>query len=289
MTDNSQEPQRRKRQLIAPLVIALGVVLILVFATLTKTRPPAPAPTPPPEVVIPPPPLVEAPPAPPPPATRGDIIDRASVAADAYSRANAPPPGKDPLVKRTFRIRLPFGCGGPRLEPGAAQAWYQIDAARRTVRLTARPAVWTSLPLVQGLEGSGDIEAVEGFWITRPWSRSETCAPGGEQPATPTAAASPARETLGLARIFSKGESRVVRRNGRPYELVRKLPDSADLAAPRAYSLVLEGRIVGFADGQATRCWSPSADLRPVCLLAVEFDRVAFEDAAGVVLAEWDS
>lgn len=288
MTDNSQEPLRRKRRLIAPLVIALGVALILVFAALNRTGPPAPAPTP--EVVVPArPPLIEAPPAPPPPATRGDIIDRARIAADAFGRANPPAPGKDPLVKRTFRIRLPFGCSGPRAEPGAAQAWYQIDAARRTVRLTARPAVWTSLPLVQGLEGGDEIEAVEGFWITRPWSRSETCAPRGEQPATTSPAAGPVAETLGLARIFSQDESRVVRRNGRPYELVRKLPDTADLTAPRSYSLILEGRIVGFADGQATRCWSASADQRPVCLLAVEFDRVAFEDAAGEVLAEWDS
>lgn len=287
MTDNSQEPQRRKRGLIAPLVIALGVVLILVFASLTRTGP-----TPPPsqEVAVPTrPPLIEAPPAPPPPATRGDIIDRARIAADAYSRANAPPPGKDALVTRTFRIRLPFGCGGPRAEPGAAQAWYQIDPARRTVRLTARPALWTSLPLIQQLEGGGGIEAVEGFWISRPWSRSETCAPRGEQPALSSPVAAPATETLGLARIFSQDESRVVRRNGRPYELVRKLPDTADLAAPRSYSLLLEGRIVGFADGQAARCWSPSADVRPVCLLAVEFDRVAFENAAGEVLAEWDS
>ena len=53
------------------------------------------------------------------------------------------------------------------------------------------------------------------------------------------------------------------------------------------YRLILEGRMSAFADGRAIRCRASSPDQRPVCIGAVQLDRVAFEDAGGAVLSEW--
>ncbi|HRD29396.1 MAG TPA: hypothetical protein PLO65_13940, partial [Caulobacter sp.] len=77
-------------------------------------------------------------------------------------------------------------------------------------------------------------------------------------------------------------------RDGRPYSFVRKVPEGEPATPAEGYRLVLEGRVTGYPGGHAVRCRSDSPDRRPVCLVAVEFDRVAFEDGAtGAVLAEW--
>ena len=60
------------------------------------------------------------------------------------------------------------------------------------------------------------------------------------------------------------------------------------LAAPaHGFRLVIEGRLTVFPDGRAVRCQATSVDVRPVCIVAGEVDRVAFEDADGKLLREW--
>jgi hypothetical protein len=60
-------------------------------------------------------------------------------------------------------------------------------------------------------------------------------------------------------------------------------------AAPvGGFRLVLEGRIVEGPSG-AVACRSDDPDRRPVCLVRVEFDRVAIEGAAGEMFGEWRS
>jgi hypothetical protein len=142
------------------------------------------------------------------------------------------------------------------------------------------------LPIIQGLGDAAKVEKVEGFWLPRPWSYSENCPPQREAPvpATPTPAAT---QSLGLAQVFRLEGSRLLRRDGRAYEFVRKVPEGDGSPLTTSYRLVLEGRIVGFDDGRAVRCWSETSDHRPICLYGVEFDRVAFEDAKGAMLAEW--
>ena len=45
--------------------------------------------------------------------------------------------------------------------------------------------------------------------------------------------------------------------------------------------------MAAFADGRAVRCRAAGPDQRPICIGAVQLDRVAFEDAQGAVLSEW--
>jgi hypothetical protein len=286
MADNSPGATVRKRRLIAPLVIAVIVAGLLIVAAMglfgrTPKPPPAePQPSPPAEAVTPVTPLT------PPVLTRADLIERARAAAAAYASGDPVAEGADSLVRRTFRIRLPFGCAGPRPGPGAAPAYFEQDAERGTVKLTARSVDLTTLPMIRSMPQADSIEKAEGFWIPRPWSLTETCPPNREATAVAQPAA-PAGQSLGLVRLSDAGSSRVPRRDGRPYEFVQKDPTNALAAGARGYRLMIEGQIATFPDGRSIRCWSETPDHQPICLYAVTFERIAFEDASGAVMAEW--
>lgn len=279
MSDNRQRSPDRKFALIAPLAIGAAAIVVLVVV-LTRSSP-----APPPAAVEAPPPVVAAPPAKAAPAvaSRADLIRAAAAAADAYA-SGISSNGAD-LVGRQFAVRLAFGCAGPVADPGPAQAYYQVDAKARSLRLVARPSIWTDLPLVRAAPAPTGTETVEGFWIPRPWLTGDQCPKRREvaPPATPTPVEQP---SLGLAVLHGQDASRTDRRGQRPYEHVVKLPPEG-AGQGRVFELVLEGRISGFADGSALHCWSESAEHRPVCLYAVELDRVAFEGADGAVLADW--
>jgi hypothetical protein len=279
MSDNKARTPDRKFALIAPIVIGLAAIGVLIVLLLRPSTAPPPKVEPTPA----PPPLVAAAPAPSAPASRDELISGADAAASAYAAGDTL--GASDLIGRKFTLRLAFGCGGPTADPGPVQAYYQLDNASRTVRLVARPANWTDLPLVRAAPAPEATEAVEGFWIPRPWLRTDGCPHRREvaPPATPTPVEAP---SLGVAMFHAADAPRAQRRGDRPYEYVYKLPAGGD-GQGLSFSLLLEGRISGFADHAAVHCWGESINHRPVCLYGVDIDRVAFEDAKGEVLAQW--
>jgi hypothetical protein len=285
MPDNRPGAPDRKPSWIGPLVIAGVIAVIALTAVLITASQPKPAPAPEPQAVAPltPAKIVALPP---PTLTRNEILQNAVMNAAAYATGAKATTEKSPLLGREFTIRIPFGCDGPGGASAASQAYVEVDATTSAVKLVARPAAWATLPVVQDLAGSARIEAVEGFWIPRPWTNSEACPPKRETPlpATPTPAAA---QTVGLAQVFEKGGSRVLARGDRPYEFVVKPGKDGASVLGHTYRLVLAGRLVGFGDGRAAHCWSESPDHRPICLYAVAYDRVAFEDDTGASLAEW--
>ncbi|MDO9336679.1 MAG: hypothetical protein Q7T61_09790 [Caulobacter sp.] len=285
MTETRPPTRDRKISLVAPVVI--GAIVVLLLGALVLFNPAARSPAPEPK---PPAPAAEAPAAdsPPPrvgPLTRRELIEGAALATAAFAAGSGPSGDLAEMKGRAFLLRIPFGCEGPQASPGSAQVFVEQDPAGKAIKLVARPANWTALPMLQDFSRDGAPEAVEGFWLARPWSDSETCPPRRdiEAPATPTPAAT---QTLGLARVFEPAGSRVLRRDGRAYEFVRKSTGEPQSVAA-SYRLVLEGRIATFPDGRTVRCAAESPDHRPICLYAVTFDRVAFETADGQSLAEW--
>ncbi len=228
--------------------------------------------------------------------SRADLILAVEQSASDHA-AGTMREGSDPLVGRTFSVTVAFGCGGPReaaaepvpqdAPPGLARAVW--GAGRETIELQLTPASWSDSVVIAREGEDSAWEAVEGFWLPRPWMRSADCpAVRGEGPDTTAPAGSP--QTLGLAAIFEEGGSRIGRRNGRPYAFTIRAERNAQLAPPaQGYRLVLEGRTVAFPDGRAVRCRSVSADVRPVCVIASRLDRVAFETADGQLLSEWRS
>jgi hypothetical protein len=147
------------------------------------------------------------------------------------------------------------------------------------------PADWKDAAMITQAGVSEKWEAIEGFWIPRPWLKTDSCPAVEGDPLQTAVLASP--QTLGLAAVFEAGGSRVSRRAGRAYQFTVREKE-APLAPPKnGYRLLLEGRIEAFPSGRAIQCRASSPDERPVCVAAARLDRVAFETAEQETLAEW--
>lgn len=226
----------------------------------------------------------------PPVLSRADLIQAAEAAASAYAAGGAA--DRDSLSGRRFAVRQAFGCQGAAPAPAAAEdaagdglARWSWGAERKTLRLSLTPGDWTQSALISG--GDAGWEAVEGFWLNRPWMRAEGC-PAAQGDPLASGPAAPSPQTVGLAAVHEQDGSRLGRRNGRAYSFVVRGEGDQPVAAPvGGYRLVLEGRLTAFPDGRAFQCRATSPDQRPVCVAAAQIDRVAFEDAAGAVLSEW--
>lgn len=290
MVDNKPASPDRKTTYIAPLVIGAVVIAFLLGTMLrdpvalqptlpdaTKVPTPIPAPAPAPPVAKTPSPL-----------NRSELILDARQAADDFAASGRMPSGIDPLVGRRFSIKIPFGCGGLQTYYGPSQMLVTYSADNQSVTLAATPGVWTAMPLVQELSNASELDSVEGFWIPRPWTTSQSCPPKIDYPlpATPTPPASP---TLGLAQFFEKGQSRIPQHADHPYAYTRKVSSDDASLLGHSYRLVLEGTITKYMDGRALRCWMEAPDHQPLCVFAVRLDHVAFEDAdTNDVLANWN-
>jgi hypothetical protein len=213
---------------------------------------------------------------------RAAFLAAAAEAASSFSTGR-PQPGSTSIVGRQFRVRIPFGCYGPSPTGQEDQTYWRSDPRHRSITVGARPQVWTASPLRVAIDPLGTAEAIEGFWIPRPWITTDDCPrfarPSGDGRGPPS------DPTVGLVALYGKEAPRTQRRDGRPYEMTKSAPESGT-SGP--YVLVLSGRVRGFADGAAFRCTLASPDQPPACLAAVEFSRVAIENqASGELLAEW--
>jgi hypothetical protein len=278
MTEPSQRSSRIALAAGAAAALALAIGGYVVGRS-TSPPPPEPAPAP-----------VEATPAPKlpvitPPLGRSDLLDAVAAAADAFAAGYAGAAGNAELVGRRFEVRIPFGCYGASPENGGATLRWNYDPKDGTLRVSAAPEVWTNIPWVRSLAGE-KVEAVEGFWLPRPWSKAEACPTRDARMIAPPLLPAP-RQTVGLAQFFEAGGSRVPRRDGKPYETVEKVT-LEKLQATEGFRLVLRGRIDALPNGQPVGCHSPGPEIQPVCLIAVELDRVAIENPlSGEQLAEW--
>jgi len=272
---------------------ASGLILALI-SSLAACERREPAAAPPPEPAAPATPTVVMAPAR--QIDRAELLAAMDVAASAYARGQSPG-GDDTLVGRRLVIRQAFGCAptetpppGAEMTGGEGRAQADFGKDRKTLQLSLAPADWTEAPLT--VDGGETWESVEGFWLPRPWIRTDECpAPMTSAPVegeTPAAAPPASAQTVGLAAVFETDGSRLSRRNGRAYAFtVRGEGDLPVAPPPGGYRLVLEGRAIAFPSGRAIRCLSPSPDQRPVCVVAAQVDRVAFEDATGKTLSEW--
>lgn len=256
------------------LAMAVGAAALALAAC---DRKPAQVPEPAPVAPV----AAPAPPQPPPVLDRTELLRVLENAASAYAAGSLP--DAEDLTGRRFIVRQAFGCRGPedpQREPGlASSSWSE---PRDTIEITLKPADWTQAPVA----ASGQWEAVEGFWINRPWLRTDGCPARAGATTLADAPASATPQTAGLAAVFEHGGSRVLRREGKAFR--HTLRGEAPLTAPSGgYRLVLEGRFTAFPGGGAIRCHADAPDQRPVCIAAAEIDRVAFEDAGGAVLSEW--
>ena len=291
--------------------LAAGIFTALMVAALLLVRSPEPQQ---PEPSLPAPREKSPAPAPTalPPLTRADLIDAAALAADAHARGTAPPAQHAALAGRRFVLRLPLACPRGAGQPaqagaGASSSDWSYDSEEQILRVAVAPEVWTEAEFLRTIAEGVEFEAAEGFWISRPWIRSGECPASAERDdgaavdATPAptpaqdlrgteqdaAIPAPPRETLALIELFESGSRRAARRNGRPYEFVGKI-ESGEIDLRQGLRLVIEGRLAPLAYGQPIACRRGDPELRPLCGIGAQIQRVAITDASGErLLAEW--
>lgn len=220
---------------------------------------------------------------------RRELLSAINQAASDYA-TGAEAASASPLAGRQFDIRLAFGCEGAEASPaegvGDGLARWSWGPERKNINLSLTPGDWTRSALIAGT-GQDQWEAVEGFWVARPWMAADGCPSIRVDPLT-SGPAAPSPQTVGLAAVFETGSSRIGRRNGRAYaHTIRQAGDAPLVALDAGYRVRLEGRIAAFPDGRAIRCRAANPNQRPVCVAAVQLDRVAFETPTGVALSEW--
>jgi hypothetical protein len=216
----------------------------------------------------------------PPPIDRPVLLAAVAQATEAFALGQAYPQAAAGLAGRRFEISLPFGCHGASSATAALR--FDWNAGGRKIKLIATPQDWSQNAVVRQLVGTPETEAIEGFWLSRPWIPTADCP---AQAASAKAPVSP--ETVGLVELFEKGGSRLLRRSGRPYEVTRKLANG-ETPPDVGYRLILSGRIPD-SDPQPIRCTSAGPDQRPTCFVRVELDRVSLESGAGASIADWTS
>lgn len=234
---------------------------------------PAPSPSPTPEPIR----ILE----------RADLIALAGEATEALVAGEPVPEAVGEAVDRRFELAVPFGCSGPAGEDSLAPLRWRYDEEDEALRLHAAATSWSAADW--GLADTGAIEAIQGFWIARPWSSTGECPQrAGQARATGMEPVTLPGQTLAVAQFFTGGSRREALRDGRPFESVKRVPID-EFSAPRGFRLMLSGRIDRVPGGGPVRCIQPAGiEQRPICVVAVTLDEVRIENpASGEVLASW--
>jgi hypothetical protein len=235
-------------------------------------------------------------------------LDRTALLGAVTRAASAQAAGADdtqaqrPLDGRQFEVRIRFGCRGPSKDLKNEWLGWAFDAEQRTLRLRAAPTIASDDPLVQGMAGETEFEAVEGFWIPRPWLLEPVCpanaaikaAPPSaqsqaqdRQPEAPVTEPSPKWPRVGIAHFYTAADPRTGRRDNRPYESVTTLP-AADTLGSQGFNLVLRGRLRAIQGRKVVHCVSSSAESPPDCIVSADIDQVAIErPETRTAVAEW--
>lgn len=243
-----------------------------------------------------------------PPLSREGLLLAVVHAASAAALGQADTEAQRQLDGKRFELRMRFGCGGETpATPDDPRSW-TFDAKRRVLSLQVKPELGKKLPLMEELSGD-TYEAVEGFWIRRPWLLTSACPASPPEEAAPEAAASPQTDTkqvasekpaatpspdadltprIGIAQFFTPTDARTHRRDNRAYKTTRVLKEG-EAPSAAGYDLVISGRLRRLADGRVIACRVADPSAPPDCILSAEFDKVSIELPSGEVIAKWSS
>lgn len=235
-----------------------------------------------------------------PPLDREALLLAMARAASDAALGREPSQAQRDLDGKRFVLRMRFGCSTD--VSGDARRW-TFDEGRRRLELKVGNDISDATPLVQDLDEDG-YEAVEGFWIRRPWLLAADCrrpAPppvaaseaagtdDGEAPAAKSSNedAAPGQPIIGIAHFFTADDARTHRRAGRGYAVTKALPEGISPSA-NGYDIVVTGRLRRLASGRIIACVSRDAAKPPACLASAQFESVAITNPdTGEILAEW--
>jgi hypothetical protein len=243
-------------------------------------------------------------PLPEPPMDRAALLMAIAQAASAHSAGSDDSEAQRRLDGKPFELRIRFGCRGPSNDLGGEEAGWSFDRERRTLRVRATPTISGEDEVAARIAGDA-FEAVEGFWLARPWLLEAACPATAAVKAVPVPpetadapadrpAAEPAHPAtmvpkFGIAQFFTATDSRTGRRAMRPYETVKTLEQDEPVGS-QGFDLVLSGRLRALPDKRIIACVSSGPDLPPNCIVSADFDRVRIERADNrEIVAEWGS
>ena len=253
-------------------------------------------------------------PLPEPPLDRAALLIAISRAASAHVTGADQTEAQRLLDGKPFELRIRFGCVGPSNDLRNEQFGWSYDREKGTLRVRATPTI-SQQDEVAAKIGGDAFEAIEGFWLARPWLLEAACpataavkaapapteaatAPAkpsadaaADEPAEADVAARPAAvlPKFGIAQFFSATDSRTRQRSMRPYEAVKTLEPNESVGS-QGFDLVLSGRLHALPDKRIVACVSSGPDLPPKCIVSADFDRVRIERAdSREMVAEWGS
>lgn len=261
-------------------------------------------------------------PLPEPPMDRAALLTAVARAASATASGADDAADQRSLDGKRFELSIRFGCRGPAPDLREAVFGWTFNREDRTLRLRATPTISGESELIKQIAGE-DFEAVEGFWVPRPWLLEPVCPaaaavrpapqaapsePESEPESEPQAAAAdreqspapvddeqesqappPARPRVGIAQFFRDTDPRTGRRDMRPYETLKTLEPNQSLGS-QGFNLVLSGRLRAIPGKGVIACVPLGSDRPPECVVSADFDRVRMERPDNrEVLAEWTS
>jgi hypothetical protein len=218
---------------------------------------------------------------------RSELIELAGRAADVSASHIAFPADILGLVGRRVELAIPFGCDGPSpIDANTSLGWH-YDAKGRTLRVRISPTTWSMSDW--GLAESSAMKAtLKGFWISRPWSSSESCPENTGEVAVPDArAVTLPGQTLAVAEFKADPAEGSVRAP-RSFDAVKRYAPE-QLNTSRGFRLKLVGRVDKLPDGRPVRCVQPAgSEQRPICVVAVAFEELRIENpVSDDVVAVW--
>lgn len=227
-------------------------------------------------------------PVPEPPLGREQLLVAAMHAASDFATASDDSKAQRDLAGKKFEFRVRFGCEEPASTQGGFS--WSFDPASGALKVRAAPTLSPEDPPVKAIAGDA-FEAVEGFWIPRPWLMASAC-PRTDSPPAPASEQAleqaPESQMVGIAQFFTATGPRTLRRSGRPYEATKKLAQGEKPTA--GFDLVLTGRLTPLPNGRVIACTPAAQGTRPSCIISVEFGKVWIERAdTHEHLADWGS
>ena len=113
-------------------------------------------------------------PRPQPPIGRSALLAAVAEAASATAAGLPMPKRIASLDGKQFEFRIRFGCRGPSKDLQKAWLGWSFDPEERVLRVRAKPTISEQDPLIAEM-AADQQEAVEGFWIPRPWLLQPVC------------------------------------------------------------------------------------------------------------------
>lgn len=259
-------------------------------------------------------------PRPQPPLDRAALLQAVAQAASASAAGAELPQEVRSLDGRQFELRIRFGCRGPVDSLEDRWLGWSFNPEDRRIRVQAKPTISMEDQLVSSIAGDR-FEAVEGFWIPRPWLQQAVCPAAAAVTSAPAQAQSdsaastgptetdsaaaadamadaddelnaepvPTWPRVGIAQFFTDQDSRTRRRDMRPYQANRTLEEGRPLSS-QGYNLVLSGRLRALPNRGVIECEARDSNSPPECMISADFLRVWIERPDNrEVIAEWGS